>query len=252
MLRKQIPNIITLSNLMCGVLAIVFLLQGHNPLLPSLLILLGAVFDFFDGMVARLLRVSSKIGVELDSLADVITFGVAPSTIAFRLVQQAIDNGWNVGATTEFIPYLALIMAPLSAYRLGKFNVDERQTHCFLGLPTPMNALFWLSIPLIVEVSENHNMFWGIPLYDLYDMFAIVLSNPWFVVIMAWLLGILLVTELPLFSLKFKSLRWKENVIPFTFLILSTLLILLFSVISIPFIVFLYVLLSIISNTKYQ
>lgn len=250
MLRKQIPNVVTLSNLVCGVLAIIFLFQGRNPLFPSLFILLGAVFDFFDGMVARLLQVSSKIGVELDSLADVITFGVAPSMIAFQLVQQAIETGWNVGIVTEFIPYLTLIMAPLSAYRLAKFNVDERQTHCFLGLPTPTNALFWLSIPLIIEASKNQEMFWGIPLQGFYSGLAAVLSNPCFVVMMAWTLGILLVTELPLFSLKFKSFKWKENSIPFSFLILSAILITLFSAVSIPFIVFLYVLLSIISNIK--
>lgn len=250
--RKQIPNLITLSNLTCGVLAIIFLFQGKYAVLPSLLILLGAVFDFFDGMVARLLRVSSKIGVELDSLADVITFGVAPSFIAFDLVQKAIGNGWNVGAITPVLPYLTLIMAPLSAFRLAKFNIDERQTHSFLGMPTPMNAFFWLSIPLIVEFSENKGLFRGIPPEGFYENWAAWLSNPWFVIIAAWVLGILLVTELPLFALKLKSLTWNGNAIPFTFLAISGILILLFSVVSIPFIVLLYVLLSIISNIRQQ
>ncbi len=143
-MKKHIPNTITCCNLVSGCIAIVSAING-SPELALLWIIIGAVFDFFDGMSARLLGVSSPIGKELDSLADVVTFGVAPSTIIFHQLSVMVYPEF-LTSLHEYIPYCAFIMAAFSALRLAKFNLDERQTTSFIGLPTPANALFWGSL----------------------------------------------------------------------------------------------------------
>ena len=225
-MKKHIPNTITCLNLICGCIAIsnallasVYLLD--NPVsfrmrmthyaLAVAFILLGAVFDFFDGMAARALGVSSPIGKELDSLADVVTFGVAPSMMLFTLFQEVQYPeplaSMNFSLFTfhfslrNALPYTAFIMAAFSALRLAKFNLDTRQTTSFIGLPTPANALFWGSLIL------GQHAFLVSPKFNAVFLFLFML-----------MFSFLLVAEIPLFSLKFKNLSWADNKVKYIFL----------------------------------
>jgi len=234
-IKKQIPNIITAANLFCGCLALTFIAKGELQI-ASLLVLGGAFFDFFDGMAARLLKVSSPMGAEMDSLADVVTFGVAPAYMAFELLQK--------GSLPEWMPYLAFLIAVFSAFRLAKFNVDDRQTDSFIGLPTPANALFWISIPLMVWQTKSG--FEWIDTSSISYFFKKIPTIYFFI----FLLSYALVAELPLLSLKFKNLSWKGNENRFILLLASVLLIALFVFAAIPFILHLYFILSLIENSR--
>lgn len=231
-MKKHIPNFLTCMNLLSGCFALVAL-SDSNFILASYLILLAALFDFADGMAARLLNVSSPIGKELDSLADVISFGLVPAFLAVMLLVDAGYDGWQI--------YLPLCIAIFSALRLAKFNIDERQTSSFIGLPTPANALFWLSIPLILRQLQSHPSAFG-------DFLTAMFTNNWFIIIAAIVLSLLLVAELPLFSLKFKSMDFKSNIYRYLLLGISLLLIAAFYFIAIPFILILYLLLSFIQT----
>ncbi|MEQ8909118.1 MAG: CDP-diacylglycerol--serine O-phosphatidyltransferase [Vicingaceae bacterium] len=232
-MRKQIPNIITALNLVCGCLALMQIAKG-DLLLASLLVLAGAFFDFFDGMSARLLKVSSPIGAELDSLADVVTFGVVPSFIAFELIKSQSELVW--------LPFLALLIAVFSAFRLAKFNVDDRQTDRFIGLPTPANALFWVSLPFMQwQIESSHSII------DITPLFNFLLS-PISLVIFTFFFSIALVAEIPLLSLKFKNLSWQANKSRFILLLISLSSILVFYFAAIPIILLLYFLISMIEN----
>ena len=248
MIKKQIPNCITLANLLCGVLS-VYCIYNDAVKMPfvtaSLLIILGAVFDFFDGFVARLLKVSSSIGKELDSLADLITFGLAPSLLAVEIVKNT--------SNTPYIHLIPLCMVLMSAYRLAKFNIDERQTTSFIGLPTPANALLWLSIPLLQYLANEKIHLWGLYSEQMYMgivnlLIVNLLSSPYFICIGSVVMAILLVSELPMFSLKFKNFSWKDNKIKFGFLLSCVILLFVFNCFAIPFIVLTYILVSIITN----
>lgn len=197
---KHIPNTITCLNLVSGAVAVAYAFEGLFPM-AFLFIVIGAVFDFFDGMTARLLHVSSSIGKELDSLADDITFGLAPASIVYNYLCAATMPAW-LDPVSSMLPYLAFIIAAFSALRLAKFNLDERQTTSFIGLPTPANALFWAS--LIVGGGDWIEQS-GI---GVYLILALVLLTSW-----------LLVAELPMFALKFKSLGWRGNEIKYIFVI---------------------------------
>ena len=200
MIRKHIPNSLTCCNLMCGCMATGAAFHLHYKW-ALLMIIVGAVFDFFDGMVARLLGVSSPIGKELDSLADVVTFGVAPSAILFGLFCE-VHYPEVLMPLAGYIPYTAFLMAAFSALRLAKFNLDERQTSSFIGLPTPANALFWGSL-----VVGQH-------------LFLVSLKfNAVFLFLFMLLSCMLLVAEVPLFSLKFKDLSWAHNKVQYIFLL---------------------------------
>ena len=206
-IKKHIPNTITCCNLVSGCIATTFAFAG-NPKMAMFWIIMGAVFDFFDGMVARLLKVSSPIGKELDSLADDVTFGVAPSAIVFSelfTLQYPVLQGLQT-----YIPYCAFLIAAFSALRLAKFNLDDRQTTTFIGLPTPANALFWGSF-IIGGHTFIESFRWGVPLI----LFMICLSC------------YLLVAEFPMFALKFKKWSWKGNEVKYIF-ILSCIPMLLF------------------------
>lgn len=224
-MKRHIPNTITCCNLMSGCVAIIFAIAG-NPALALLWIIIGAVFDFFDGMSARLLGVSSPIGKELDSLADVVTFGVAPSMIIFNLLSVMEYPSW-LEPWRNYVPYFAFIMAALSALRLAKFNLDERQTTSFIGLPTPANALFWGS--LIVGAKDY---ICSSPFMVLVIL-AMVLMSSW-----------LLVAELPLFALKFKHWGWKGNEVKYIFVLTSVLLLAIFQVSGLAIVIMWYVILS--------
>lgn len=206
-MKKHIPNTITCCNLVCGAIATVHAVTGNLPL-ALLFIILGAVFDFFDGMSARLLGVSSEIGKELDSLADDITFGVAPASMIFYEL-QVVDYP-RVSDTHSMpyalIPYLAFLVAALSAVRLAKFNLDTRQTTSFIGLPTPANALFWGS--LIVGFG---------PILERWSLFMPM------IIVGIFLSSWILVAEIPMFALKFKHWGLKGNEIKYGFIAFSAI-----------------------------
>lgn len=228
-MKKSIPNLITLGNLLCGVIATMQAVQG-NLALAALFIALGIFLDFFDGMAARLLGVAGPIGRELDSLADVVTSGVAPGMILFTILQTS--------SPLVVAPYLALLIPACSALRLAKFNIDERQTTSFLGLPTPANALVWASIGVAFDRPDIANLAivpMGIP------------SVPFLLLIMI-VLSFTLISELPLFSLKIHSLRWSDNKIQYIFLLGAILLIILFGVMGIALTILWYILLSILTS----
>ncbi len=199
-MKKHFPNTITCCNLISGCIATGCAFHSHF-FWAVIWIVIGAVFDFFDGMSARALGVSSPIGKELDSLADVVTFGVAPSAILFRLFCQ-VHYPEMLMPLREVIPYTAFIMAAFSALRLAKFNLDERQTTQFIGLPTPANALFWGSL-----VLGQH-------------AFLVSLKfNAVFLFLFMLLFCMLLVSEVPMLALKFKDLSWEKNKVKFIFLL---------------------------------
>ena len=203
-MKKHIPNTITCCNLISGCVATVFALFGDAEL-ALLFIILGAVFDFFDGMTARILGVSSPIGKELDSLADDVTFGVAPASILFSFL-NIIDYPSFLDGWRNVIPFLAYIIAAFSALRLAKFNLDTRQTTSFIGLPTPANALFWGS--LIVGFGQEM-------MACTYILSLLIIG----IVVSSWLL----IAELPMFALKFKHWGFKGNEIKYGFVIFSAI-----------------------------
>ena len=237
---KHIPNLITLGNLSFGILSILFAFGGQLTA-ASICILLGAFLDFFDGFFARLLKVSGELGKQLDSLADLISFGLAPSVIVFQLLFQLETNDFFQPSSihlsdfsNHLLPYIAFLIPIFSAYRLAKFNIDTRQKDSFIGLPTPANALFFISIPFIVEQEEGL-------IYDL-------LFQKEIIVISVILLSLLMVSELQLIALKFKSLSWSENKYRYILIVTSLILLLLLGFEAVPIILILYIVLSIINK----
>jgi CDP-diacylglycerol--serine O-phosphatidyltransferase len=211
-IKKNIPNTLTCGNLFSGCVATTFALAG-NPEWALTWIIIGAVFDFFDGMSARLLKVSSPIGKELDSLADDVTFGVAPSCMIFWQL-GVVEYPDSLNSIRMIIPFVAFVMAAFSGLRLAKFNIDKRQTTSFIGLPTPANALFWGAL-------INFNPRW------------INESFSWItIIIMVFLASWLLVSEIPMFALKFKHWGWKGNEVRYSFIILAVILIIFMGVLS--------------------
>lgn len=224
----NVPNTITCCNLISGCIATYFAFQSEFRL-ALLFIVIGAVFDFFDGMVARLLHVSSPVGKELDSLADDITFGFAPSAMVFSLLSTFHEPHSLV------FPFLAFLMAAFSALRLAKFNLDERQGMGFIGLPTPANALFWGAF--IVGCGE-----W------LTTQQVLSPYLPYLILLFVLISSYLLVSEIPMFALKFKHWGWNGNEIKYIFLLTSVVLLALFQVIGIAIVIAWYVALSVSTN----
>ena len=225
-IKRNIPNLLTLGNLFCGLVAIVFSFE-NNLHFAGASIFFGAIFDFFDGLSARLLKVSSEIGKQLDSMADMVTFGVAPGMIMFQMIKLSnIDEN-------SYIAYIGFIITLFSAIRLSKFNIDTKQTSSFIGLPTPAAAIFIASLPII---SKYYN---------------ILFTDSKFFIGISIILSLLLVANLPLFSLKIKKgENWKnkEDIIRIIFLISCLILLFIFEYAAIPFIVILYIFLSILNN----
>jgi len=234
-MKKHIPNAITCLNLFSGCLALYFAFQGEL-VTTAYLVGIAAIFDFLDGMLARLLKAYSEIGKQLDSLADMVSFGVVPGTIMFMLLQRAETP--LTGTPAALLPFLGFLITIFSALRLAKFNIDTRQTSSFIGLPTPACTLFVASLPLILETGDLLH-------------YAIIL-NPFVLLALTVLLSFLLVAELPLFALKFSSLAWQENAVRFIFLGLSLILLALLNFAAIPLIIVLYILLSIIKKTSHS
>jgi CDP-diacylglycerol---serine O-phosphatidyltransferase len=220
-MKRHVPNFFTCCNLVCGCLGIVFVLEGRE-IPAAYFVWLACVFDFFDGFAARMLRVTSPIGKELDSLADVVSFGVLPSLVMYKMISSSTDS--------SFIPYLAFTIAVFSALRLAIFNVDETQRDSFRGLNTPANTLFITALPLLYnEVGR-----W---LYDTRVLVAITI-----------IFSLLLVSRIEFFALKFKNFTWQDNKLRFTFLVLAVLLLVVLQIAAIPIIIILYILLSLMDN----
>ena len=229
-ITKNIPNTITCCNLISGCIATTFALEG-NQRLALAFIILGAVFDFFDGMTARLLHVSSPIGKELDSLADDVTFGVAPASMVFTLLFQ-LPYPDTLVSLHGILPYVAYVIAAFSALRLAKFNLDERQTTSFIGLPTPANALFWGAL-----IVGGGNRLIHVP-FSIWVVLALVALSCW-----------MLVAEIPLFALKFKQWGWRGNEVKYIFLLSCIPILALMGVSGIAVIIAWYVVLSLANNS---
>ncbi|MBD8041185.1 MULTISPECIES: CDP-diacylglycerol--serine O-phosphatidyltransferase [Bacteroidaceae] len=228
---RNIPNTLTCCNLFSGCIASCMAFQG-NYVWAFVFIIIGAAFDFFDGMVARLLHVSSPIGKELDSLADDITFGLAPAAIAFALFQEVHYPDF-IQILRPVLPYTAFLVAVFSGLRLAKFNIDTRQTSSFIGMPTPANALFWGSL-----VTGEH-AFLTSPHFNAVYLFVLVV-----------VMSLLLVAELPMFSLKFKDLSWQHNKVSYIFLIGCIPLFLIFQWSGFAAVIIWYVILSLLFRKK--
>ena len=217
MIKKHIPNFITSLNLFSGCIAIYLAFQGNYEG-AFIAILLSAVFDFFDGFAARLLKAYSPMGKELDSLADVVSFGVAPGAIVFLLLSEINISVW--------LPYLAFLIPVFSALRLAKFNIDERQTSSFIGLPTPANAIFWAGLG-----------------FSYADFF---MSNVWILVALTLLSSYLLIAEIPMFALKFKNKAWSTNKTQYLFLIGCAIILGIFQLNAFAMLIGWYIILSLI------
>jgi CDP-diacylglycerol---serine O-phosphatidyltransferase len=266
---KHIPNAITCGNLFCGCLAIVSAFNG-NLVASAYLVGFAAVLDFFDGFAARLLKVSGEIGKQLDSLADMVTFGVVPGIVMFHLIRLSIfnfalsgDSAINTESKVDFLsgvsymPYIAFVITIFSCIRLAKFNIDTRQSDSFIGVPTPANSILICSIPLILYyhydfafLSGGHHELSLVNVTENDSFIVMLMINPYFLICLTLLMSFLLIAELPLFALKFKNFAWVGNRIRYSFLITSVILLILFQFIAIPFIIFLYIVLSIVSRTR--
>jgi len=238
---KHIPNSITCLNLLSGCSASLMAMEGYL-VNAAFLILLAAVFDFFDGLAARTLKAYSPMGKELDSLADMVSFGFAPGVIALAYLKGAVLGDTSANFVPADLSYMqiaillsAFIIPIFSALRLAKFNIDTRQTSSFIGVPTPANAMFWASLPLV--------MFYGN-----YPLIEEWLSNEYVLIGAILITSYLLVTEIPMFALKIKSLAWKENKIRYLFLISLAIITLLLKWLVIPMILFVYIGFSLLDN----
>jgi CDP-diacylglycerol--serine O-phosphatidyltransferase len=220
---RHIPNIITLLNLASGCIGIVMTFEGRLQWAVGFL-WLGAFFDFVDGFAARILKQYSDIGKELDSLADVVTFGVLPASLVYLYLQ--------LGPVQVYVPFFAFLLTLASAYRLAKFNTDQRQRSSFLGLPTPASGIFFSSLPMIEHFYPS--------------VFEFV-SKPVVLLVLIVLFSFLLISEIPMFSLKFEGFQWRNNRLKYIFLITSVVLLVTIHFLAIPTIVFLYVFLSLIA-----
>lgn len=227
-LKKDIPNMLTLANLLAGCMGILFVMQG-KPLWAAYCIGISLVCDFLDGFLARLLHAYSEIGKQLDSLADMVSFGVLPSFILLELVEKSCSSICYYGLGGFYKPYMVFLMALASAYRLAKFNIDTRQTDQFIGVPTPANGLLVASIPVILHFQ---------PAYASYFLHFNGL------LIYAVIISYLMVSEIPLMAFKFKSFGWQENQARYIFLIFCVLSLIFLKFVAIPVLVVVYILQS--------
>ncbi len=230
---KNIPNILTLLNLFCGCIAIVLVFGGAYTH-ASVLIMIAAVFDFLDGTAARLLNARSELGKQLDSLADVVSFGVAPSCIMYALLVNV--SGYPVSSYIHLNAVPAFFIALFSAIRLAKFNIDDTQSDSFRGLPTPANALFICALPFIQLHSQTKGGF--------HDLVGLWFDNYYVLLVLSLLLCFLLVSSLPLMGLKMKTLKWKENAYKYSFLILVLIMVILAGFSAAPFVLVFYIFIS--------
>jgi CDP-diacylglycerol--serine O-phosphatidyltransferase len=257
----NIPNLFTASNMLCGIIAILLSVSGRIDLAPFA-IYLGAILDFFDGFLARKLNQQGELGKQMDSLADMITFGVAPGLMMLVLLNYLLHkneyseflplysvisvsfsnflNNLSSGKSFNFLPLIALIIPFFSIFRLAKFNIDTRQSDSFIGLNTPANTIFFTSFPLLCFYYHNDHTFAG-------ELVRTIVT-PSILIPLILLMSLLLVSEIPFFSFKFKHFKWKGNELRFLFLITCGILIPTILVWSIPIIILLYIILSVVEN----
>lgn len=226
-IKKHIPNSITLLNLFCGCIAVVYVSKLDFQMAFAF-VSLGIFLDFFDGFFARLFKVSSPLGLQLDSLADMVTSGVVPGYVMFQLL-KSVENG------CEYLPYFGFIITLGACYRLANFNIDTRQTDSFIGLPTPANALFVLSLPLINQAFQDDN-------------FSGMIFSVWILIAITLVSAYIMNAEIPLFSLKIKSFNLKDNLLQISFLLISILLLVIFQFLGVAIVILFYVLLSVLMN----
>ena len=229
-IKAQIPNLFTMLNLFCGCVALVFVADFKFEL-AFYLVCFGIFFDFFDGFFARKFNVAGPLGVQLDSLADMITSGVVPSYVMYQLliISNQGENGIQV------LPFIGFIVAVGACYRLAKFNIDTRQSDSFIGLPTPANALFLTSLPLVI--ADYQGVF-----------FTDLLSEKWFLISLIFLSAYVMNAEIPLFSLKIKNFSFAKYKLQIFFLAISVLMLIFLQIVAVPLIILVYVLLSVINN----
>ena len=255
MVKKHIPNTITLGNLFCGCLALSKAFEG-DLVMAAILVGIALVLDFFDGFTARLLKVSSPVGKDLDSLADMVTFGVVPGVVVYKLIilsmlKPILDSppesiGWAIyppltaEATNSILPYFGFVLTVFSCIRLAKFNNDTRQTGSFIGLPTPANAMVICSLPLIMTFQPE------------LLMVNTIIQHVGFLIGLTVFMSYLLVAEIPLFALKFKSFAWSQNRQVYLFLLSAVILLLSLKFIGIALVILFYILLSIVNNIFFK
>jgi len=254
---KNIPNFFTLMNLLFGAISIVLASEGYNYfVMASYFIYFAAIFDFFDGFAARSLKVTSKVGKELDSLSDMVSFGLAPAFLLFQLLKfslQVKEFSFSLQISEILMLLSVFLIALSSAVRLAKFNIDERQTETFLGLATPASAMLIAAIPLISQFNTRDLfLFSSLDGNFYFTLGSILLSiyivKPVVLIPLVFLLSVLLVIEMPMFSLKFKSFNFEENKLKYFFIIFSFLLFISLQVLSVPIIFILYITFSIFNN----
>ncbi|MDR0229622.1 MAG: CDP-alcohol phosphatidyltransferase family protein [Flavobacteriaceae bacterium] len=238
-MKKHIPNAITLLNLLSGCIALIYAFDD-NIEMTFFWVCMGIFLDYWDGFLARILNVKSELGLQLDSLADMVTSGVVPGLVIYKQLANIQENQeiYNLTPETYYmgvVPYLGFIITLGAAYRLAKFNIDKRQTESFIGLPTPGNALFIISLPLIVSTTNS-------------EAIIALLSNPYLLVGVALLSAFLMNAELPLFSLKIKPNNLGAYKLQLGFVALSIILIIVLQYLAIPVIILSYILLSVIKN----
>ncbi len=232
-IKKHIPNFITLMNLLSGILSIYLVMEGDIKLAAAM-IFVAALLDFFDGFLARVLHAKSEIGVQLDSLADMVSFGVAPAFVLFHTIEIALEIQGNF--SESYLPFIAFMVPLFSALRLAKFNIDENQSSSFIGMPTPAVALLLASFPIMILgcLADNKGLY-----YD-------IVTNPYILAGTAVVSSLLMVSPLPMFALKFTSVSWDENQTRYIFIVLSVFLIILLKLAAIPLIIIMYLLLSMV------
>lgn len=246
-IKKAIPNTVTLLNLFCGSIAVLFAVNNHF-VAAAFFVFLGIFFDFFDGLLARKLNAQSELGLQLDSLADMVTSGLVPGIVMFKLISLTCDkqdfmvltNDWNSifhwdGFKLAPIALIGLFVTLASAYRLAKFNIDEEQQSYFKGLPTPANTLLIMSLPLIMEFQGS-------------DLMNSIILNKWFLIALTLVSCYLLNSSIKLFALKFKDWGFKNNAMRYVFIILSFVMLVVLQFAAIPLIIAFYIILSLLSK----
>ncbi len=244
-MKKHIPNFITLLNLFCGSIAVLFAVNG-NMIATAIFVFLGIFFDFFDGLLARKLKVQSELGLQLDSLADMVTSGLVPGLVMFHLfnlagsdwIEFSANNTFGTAfsvSSNNFLPFFGLLITLASAYRLANFNIDVNQTDSFVGLPTPANALLILSFPLIMEFQNS-------------DTMNAIILNKWFLIAITLISSFLLNANIKLLALKFKNWTFKDNAARYILIIIAAILLVVLQFAAIPLIIIAYIIISLLNK----